>query len=277
MHASNGSFTRREFVGAVLASACARKASSELRIVSLSPSTTETVAALGALANLVGRTRYCNYPAEAAAVPIVGGYVDANLEAILAQQPSLVVGARGPGIESVVRSLQTRGLATYFPETESVDGICTMVDGIGARIGKTPEAATLVSKIRAEIAMVTMSAKSAKRPRVLVLFGLDPIVAAGPLGFPNELLRLSGADNAIATGPAYPALSMEEVAHLDADIILDTVMGGASLQANTPGWKLVRAVREHKVVPLKDETLLRPGPRVAEGLRALARTLREIT
>jgi iron complex transport system substrate-binding protein len=266
--------TRRGFVVGALSASCTRKTSSELRIVSLSPSTTETVAALGALAKLVGRTRYCNYPPEAAAVPIVGGYVDANLEAILAQQPSLVLGARGPGIES---SLETRGVATYFPETESVDGICAMVAGVGSRVGKNPEAEALVKKIRADIDAISTSTKSAKRPRVLVLFGLDPIVAAGPLGFPNELLRLSGADNAITAGPAYPSLSLEEVAHLDADIILDTVMGGASLQTDTPGWKLVRAVRERKVIPLKDETLLRPGPRVAEGLRALARTLREAT
>src|SRR5438309_5001124 len=85
------------------------------RIVSLSPSTTETLFALGAGERLVGRSRFCDYPPEVRRIPSVGGYVDASLEAILALAPDLVVGARGPAGPSLANKLGSMGIATFFP------------------------------------------------------------------------------------------------------------------------------------------------------------------
>src|SRR3954467_13518107 len=86
-----------------------------LRIVSLSPNTTETLFALGVGDRVVGRSRYCDHPPEAARIPVVGGYVDASLEAILALHPDLVVGARGPAGSALIDRLAGLGIATYFP------------------------------------------------------------------------------------------------------------------------------------------------------------------
>lgn len=255
--------------------ACTRVGTSEMRIVSLSPSTTEAIAALSLHGHLVGRTRFCNYPPQITNVPVVGGYVDANVEAIVALRPTLVVGAHGPGMQTIVQTLETQGIATYFPETESVHTICTMIEGLGARTARVSEAKVLSENIRTEVETLKLKEALPRKLRTLMLFGLDPIVAAGPQGYPHELLTLAGAQNALSTGPAYPSMSLEQVAHLDPDVILDTVMGGTALRTDAPGWDMIRAVRNRKVIALHDEALLRPGPRVAQGLRTLMRTLRE--
>jgi iron complex transport system substrate-binding protein len=93
------------------------------RVVSLSPSTTETMFAIGAGASLVGRSRYCDYPPEVTKLPQVGGYVDPSFEAILALRPDLVTGARGPAGTAITDRLEARGVATFFPETESFSAI----------------------------------------------------------------------------------------------------------------------------------------------------------
>jgi iron complex transport system substrate-binding protein len=274
------SFSRRALLlsapAFVTAAACkspgSRAGGTAARIVSLSPSTTESLFAIGAGALVVGRSRFCDYPKEVATLPSVGGFSDPNLEFILSLKPSLVVGAHGPGGEHIASQLTQRGIATYFPETESVSGICDMLAGLGARSDCVKAADALVQDIRTKVAGVTRSAL-AQRTRVLMLFGLEPIVAAGPGGFPAELIRLAGGVTVFDSGPAYPTVSLEQVVKADPDVILDTIMGAPGLAASTPGWKLVRAVREGRVVQVRDVVVLRPGPRIAEGLAAIASAL----
>src|SRR5262252_4161633 len=105
------------------------------RIVSLSPSTTEALFALGAGERVVGRSRFCNYPPEVAKIPSVGGYVDASLEVILALSPDLVVGARGPAGPGLVEKLGALGIPTFFPATESMAQIDEMIEALGDRLG----------------------------------------------------------------------------------------------------------------------------------------------
>jgi iron complex transport system substrate-binding protein len=243
------------------------------RIVSLSPSTTETLFAIGAGASVVGRSRFCNFPAQTRSIPEVGGFSDPNLEAILALRPTLVVGGRGPGVQTIVEKLTTQGVKVYFPETETIDAIYTMIQGLGERCERQKQAAELLSTLRARIASITAKLLGAKRPRVLLLFGSAPIVAAGPLGFPAELIARAGGDNVFTSGPAYPTVSLEQVTVADPDLVLDAVMGGPPIGVETPGWKLVRAIREGHYVALRDEAVLRPGPRIADGIETLARAL----
>src|SRR5258707_11591621 len=123
MDMRRGTFIGQAFVLTLTLASCARKsmpASSNPRIVSLSPNTTETVFALGAGDRVVGRSRFCDYPPEVLAIPSVGGYVDPSLEAILALAPTLVVGARGPGGPALAEKLAAIGIATFFPPAESM-------------------------------------------------------------------------------------------------------------------------------------------------------------
>ena len=159
-----------------------------VRVVSISPSTTETLFAIGAGPLTVGRSRYCDRPAEALALPEVGGFVDPNLEAILALRPSLVVGARGPGGSGVTDQLAAQGIELYFPEADSLAGIDTMIAGMGARVGREAQAAAVVQKLDADVATIAREVAAEPKPRVVLVFGLDPVVLAGPGGFADELV-----------------------------------------------------------------------------------------
>jgi len=247
------------------------------RVVSLSPSTTETVAALGAVSLLVGRSRYCDYPPEVTRLPEVGGYVDPNLEAIVALEPDLVVGARGPAGRRIDDTLRARAIDTYFPKAESIDDIFTMVRGVGTRLGHADDAERLVARIERRLSEVADRVKPLDHPRVVLLFGGLPIVGAGPKSFGDEILVRAGARNAVTVGDAYPALDIEALVALDPDVIIDAAVaeehGAQRITKAASGWNRMRAVRDDHVIALVDEVVLRPGPRVAEGVAALAHAL----
>jgi iron complex transport system substrate-binding protein len=277
---------RRAFVGGVatlaLASCrpAARRASRELparRVVSLTPSTTETVFALGAGERLVGRSRYCDWPPEAKRLPVVGGYVDASLEAVLGLRPDLVVGARGPAGASLVERLEARGIATYFPPTESFAEIEAMMGGLAGHLGKRADADRLLGAFRERLARIATAVEPLPRPRTLLVFGLAPVVAAGPDSFAGEMLARAGGANVLGPGPRYPTLGLEAVLGLDPDVILDAAIaeghGRLRIGAGEPGWGAVRAVRRGRVLAVDDNAVLRPGPRAAEGVGTLARLL----
>jgi iron complex transport system substrate-binding protein len=256
-----------------------RDAGARERIVSLSPSTTEALYALGAGTVLVGRSRYCDSPPEVTRLPVVGGYTDPNFEAIFALSPTLVVGARGPAGPRLEERLRERNIRTFFPETESVTAIDEMLVGLGREVGRNDEARALVARNHARIEAVRRAVEGQPRPRVLMLFDVEPIVAAGPKSFPDELISLAGAKNAVVEGAPYPVLSIEHVLVMDPDIVVDTTVAmspdkkSGRLRKDSPGWQKLRAVREGKIIGLADESVLRPGPRIADAVASLARLL----
>lgn len=251
--------------------------SARLRVVSLSPSTTETLFLIGAGDQVVGRSRYCNWPAEARVLPTVGGYVDPSFEAILALRPDLVAGARGPAGAALSERLGARGIATYLPRTESFREIDEMILGLGERTGKSVAARQTLDALHARIDAIAKAVTARPPVRVLLVFGLEPLVVAGPASFGDEMIRRAGGTNAITEGGGYPTLGLERVMTVDPDVIVNAAMaeahGHERLGPDTPGWGRVRAVRERHVVAVTDESVLRPGPRASEGLATLARAL----
>lgn len=277
--------SRRAFFASVVVLAACRESPSggepaRLRVVSLSPSTTEAVFALGAGVSLVGRSRFCDYPTEALALPAVGGFADPSIEAIVALQPTLVVGARGPAGPTLEETLRARGIATYFPETESIAQIDGMLAELGARLGRSAEASRVRGAIAARVEAVKQAVVGRPPVRTVMLFDVSPIFAAGPGSFPDELVRLAGGTNLVTEGGAYPTLGLERLVALAPDVILDGAAdmrgGGASGVASlreAPGWREIPAVRQGHVAPFDTSAALRPGPRIGEGLVAVARAL----
>ena len=276
MSASRRAFAFGLALAAVSCRARERK-SRAVRIVSTIPSTTEALFAIGAGALVVGRSRYCDYPPAALALPAIGGFADPSLEAILALAPTLVVGGRGPAGAAWVEKLAARGIATYFPPADAMADVDAMIVGLGARTAHVAEADAVVARIRARRAAVSESVAGLPRPRVLFVFGVTPIVVAGPGTFADEMIRLAGGTNVISgAGPAWPTIDLEKVLALDPDIVLDASMEEHHQQGSEhlgAPWNAVRAVRERHVVALGDEVVLRPGPRVGEGLAQVARAL----
>lgn len=273
---------RRAFVLGTLAAACS-KASTDgaraagKRIVSLSPSTTEAIFAIGAGAQLVGRSRYCDWPKEVEKLPQVGGYVDPSYEAILALKPDLVVGARGPAGAAIADRLESRGISTFFPETETFAQIESMIVGIGQRTERAAEAKAFVEMMKERIRATEARVASRPKVRVLLVFGLEPISVAGPGGFPDEMLTKAGAKNVVDSGGTYPTLGIERVLTLDPDLVVNAAMAEKNsaqrMGKDAPGWGRVRAVREGHLVSIADESILRPGPRIADGLEILAKAI----
>jgi iron complex transport system substrate-binding protein len=252
-------------------------ASETHRVVSLSPSTTETLAAIGARGDLVGRSRYCDYPPDVAELPAVGGFVDPNFEAIVALRPDLVTGARAPSGPQISERLGALGVATYFPETESLAGIDAMILGLGERTRHEVQAHALIESVHAREAEVRARVEALPHPRTLLVFGLRPIVVAGPTSFADEILRGAGASNVVTEGGGYPTLGMERILALAPEVVLDASMqesrGEERITVETPGWRELAAVKAGRVTALRDEVVLRPGPRVGEGMAALARAI----
>ena len=266
---------RRDFVTivALFPGACKRAAEGgATRVVSLSPSTTEALFAIGAGALVVGRSRYCDYPASAVRLPQVGGYVDPNLEAIVALAPTLVTGARGPLGRSFVDKLEAMRITTYFPETESLKNIETMLLGLGDRTGRRSDAEDTVKNLNERLRTTVEAIHATTTPRVLLLYGTDPIVAAGLGSFADEMLRYAKATNAVTAGSGYPTMGLEHVVVLDPDIIVNATFteGTGGKLADRAGWNKVGAVRKGRVFELRDEAVLRPGPRLPEAVKALA-------
>ena len=247
------------------------------RVVSLSPSTTEAVYAVGAGAQMVGRSRYCDWPPEVVKLPEVGGFVDPSFEAILTLHPDLVVGARGPAGSAIADRLAARGIATWFPETESFSAIDAMILGVGERTGHADAGRAEVAALDARVAKIEATVASLPKARVLLVFGLAPLSVAGPSSFADELVRRAGGTNVVTEGGAYPTMGVERVLALDPDVILNAAMmeenSAARLNKTAPGWNRVRAVQKDRVVTLKDEVVLRPGPRIGEGLLQVAKAI----
>src|SRR4051812_21223688 len=255
------------------------RAARPTRIVSLSPNTTETLFALGAGDRVVGRSRYCDHPPEAARIPAVGGYVDVSFEAILALHPDLVVGARGPAGSALTDHLASLGIATYFPRTESMAEIDAMITELAAKVGAAPRGAELLASVRERRAAVSRAVAGQPRVRTLLVFGLTPIVVAGPGGFPHEMLGLVSAENVITAGGPYPTVGIEHLLALDPEIIVNAASAeahggqGAGINMDAPGFRDLKAVQRGRVSLLDDEAALRPGPRIGDGLAALARAV----
>ena len=113
--------------------------------------------------------------------------------------------------------------------------------------------------------------------RVLLVFGLQPISVAGPSSFAEEMIRRAGGTNVVTEGGGYPTMGVERVITLDPDVIVNAAIaeahGNERISKDTPGWGHVRAVDGGHVVPVTDESVLRPGPRIGDGLATLARAI----
>lgn len=247
------------------------------RIVSLSPSTTETLFVIGAGDRVVGRSRYCDWPPDVLKLPQIGGYVDPSFEAILALRPDLVTGARGPAGAAMSERLDARGIATFLPQTESFAQIDAMILGLGERTGRTKEAKATVDALDGRVDAIEKAVASKPRVRVLLVFGLEPLSVAGPKSFADEMIRRAGGDNVVTEGGGYPTIGVERVMTLDPEVVVNAAIaeahGKERISSETPGWGKVRAVTTGRVAPVTDESVLRPGPRIGDGLATLARAL----
>lgn len=242
------------------------------RIVSLLPSLTESICALGACERLVGVDRYSNWPAPVRALPQVGGGIDPNVEAIVALRPDVVLLARS---SRVTQRLEALGIKVLTLEPKSHADMKRVFDQLGQLLG-TDDAQRVWRAVDASVSAAAQSLPaSVKRARVYFEVNSAPY-AAGESSFIGETLTRLGARNIVpaALGP-FPQLNPEYVVRADPDVIMVSERSAQGLEQR-PGWAGIRAVREGRICrfrPDDSDVLVRPGPRMGEAARLMAKCL----
>jgi iron complex transport system substrate-binding protein len=257
----------------VLTLAAPANAAARMRIVSLAPSVTETLFALGAGPEVVGVSQYCDYPPQVRDLPRVGSFLTPNLEAIIALRPTLVVGLELSSDVREIRALNSMGYPVLLVSDDSLQQIESSIEKVGARINRQDDARRLVAQIQAQIAEVRQRLANAKSLRALMLVGHQPIVAVGPGTYLDELMRIARADNiADVVGQQWPHLSMEFMIAMRPEVILDGAMGtDPSSSSFWQKYPTIPAVRDHRVYGYAEDPMLHAGPRVGQSLEIIAR------
>jgi len=240
------------------------------RIVSLAPSITETLFALGLGDRIVGVTSYCDYPLEAAAKEKVGDTLRPSIERIVALKTDLVIASRASQLQQFVYNLDEVKIPVYVSDPNGVAGVLESITRIGDLTGATSQAGELTSSLRARIESVRVLVGDAERPRVLCMLGSAPLITIGAGSFITDLINQAGGRSISEDLPGdYPQYSLETaVAKRPEVILLQT--GEPDLPARL---KETPAGRDGRVFRLDDNLLMRPGPRVVDGLEQMARKL----
>jgi iron complex transport system substrate-binding protein len=242
------------------------------RIVTLLPSLTETVCALGQCDRLVGVDRYSDYPATVRALPQLGGGLDPNIEGVIALRPDVVLMATS---SRAVQRLESLGVKVVALEPHNAADVQRVI----ARIGEVldlPDALRLWREIDAGVNAAAASiAPAARNTRVYFEVGRGPY-AAGEASFIGETLARLGAKNIVprSEGP-FPKINPEFVVRADPDLIMISQNAAPQLEQR-PGWASLRALREARLCvfsPEESAVLVRPGPRMAQAARLMAQCI----
>lgn len=239
------------------------------RVISLAPSITETVLALGGKDALIAVSRFCDFP-EVAALPRAGGLNDMSVETLIALKPQLVVVQKAQGNQKAVETLARLGVPVLALSLTTVDDVSTAMTELGHALGRDAAAKVLVAELAA--ARAKERAVVVKKPKlVLFVVGFSPLVVAGPGSFAHELLEDCGAKNAAEKAPtAYPVFSMERAATLSPDVVIDA----SDVREGRDAVERLGAMKKAKWVMLPTKALLHPGSELAKALPSLCALVR---
>ena len=242
--------------------------------MSLAPSVTETLFALGAGADVVGVSQYCDYPEAVRKLPRVGSFITPNIEAIAALRPTLVIGLATASDLREIHALKAMGIATLMVDDGSLATIEQSIVTIGNQIGRAAEARGLAGALGDHLNAVAVRMRLEPERSVLMVVGHQPMVAVGQPNFLNELLALAHAHNIAAdANQGWPRLSVEYIIATRPEVILDGQMGS---DPSTPSlfwskYPSIPAVKNHRVFGYPEDPTLHPGPRIGVTLDQMAR------
>jgi iron complex transport system substrate-binding protein len=244
-----------------------------LKIVSLAPSSTEILFALGAGDKLIGNTGYCNYPEGAVSIEKVGGFSDVNIEKVVSLEPDIVFAASIH--EESVERLSEFGIPSVVLNPITIEDILDNIDLVGKVICEEKNAKALIETLNHRIDAVKQRAQ-ASHPKVYVegWTSSSGYGSFGPGSLMDNLLSLAGGLNiAKDTGTPYPTLTGEAIISENPQIIfMVSGMGAVGIEdlVNRPGWDTIDAVKHRRIHVIDGDLVLRPGPRIVEGLEILA-------
>jgi iron complex transport system substrate-binding protein len=249
-----------------------------VRVISLAPSLTETVYALGAEDHLVGDTDYCDYPPEAQKKPKVGGVINPNLEEIAALHPDLVLMSKEGNLVETVRALESLGIPTYATDVHTIDEILGSIQKLADVLNASTAGKTLTNDLQNRLDVLRVKLDSVAPKRVLFIVWPEPLISVGKNTFVADALRRAGAASIVDSNKDWPQVSLEEIARLQPDYLVfvaaHTGNTGNAFEsiARLPGWQILEAVRDKRYVVVS-EAIIRPAPRMISVIEDLAHQL----
>lgn len=248
------------------------------RIVSLAPSLTETVYALGLQDKLVGDTEYCDYPPDAAKKHKVGGAIDPNMEEIAALKPDVVLVVKSLNRLETVRGLEQLGIPVYAADPHDVNGVLESMKKLSSVLGAEDAGAALDAKLRERLAAIHAKLNGTEPKSVLFVVWTEPLQSVGRKTFIADLLTHAGANSIVDSQQDWPKYNMEEAVRLQPEYLVfasshsESVKSDVAALALRPGWSAMNAIKQRKIAIVSD-AINRPGPRIMDAIEELARQL----
>jgi iron complex transport system substrate-binding protein len=248
------------------------------RIVSLAPSLTETVYALGLEDKLVGDTDYCDYPADATKKHKVGGAINPNMEEVAALKPDVVLVVKSLNRLETVRALEQIGIPVYSTDPHTVKDVVASMKKLSGVLGSQEAGDAVNEKLENRLAAVHAKLNGVAAKRVMFVVWTEPLISVGRKTFIADVLEQAGGTSVVESKQDWPQFSLEEAVRLQPEYLVfasshsETVQNDMEALALKPGWSAMDAVKKRKIAIVSD-AINRPGPRIVEAVEELARQL----
>jgi ABC-type Fe3+-hydroxamate transport system substrate-binding protein len=243
------------------------------RIVSLNPTTTELLFAIGAGGRLVGRTTWALYPPQVREVPDLGPGLRPNVEAVIAARPDLVILYASGDNRDAARRLRAAGIRTVAYRVDRIADFARVTRALGSLTGDTAAARTTVDTVESTLARVRAATAALPHPTAFWILWESPLLGVGGGSFLDELLVAAGARNVYDSLPApSPAVSFEDLVRRDPDVVLASPQSRQHILAD-PRWQALCAVRTGRVLVFDTTIVNGPSARVGASALSLARLL----
>jgi len=248
------------------------------RVVSLAPSATEILFAVGLGTEVVGVTTLCDYPSAAKAKPKIGSAIP-NLEAIIGLKPDLVLAVKSEIIRpDILAKLSQLNIPLFILAAKTVEEILGHIGTVGSLVGREREARSVAWTLAERVNVIRRRMASIKPVRVFYVINTDPLISIGSGSFIHQMLELAGGENIVGrTAIPYPKVSLEEVLRRDPEVLLFPVGTSEGIpeheQQRWRRWTTLSAVAQNRLRQVKAELVNRPGPRVVDGIEAIAHAI----
>ena len=249
------------------------------KLVSLAPSNTELLCILGLNSQIIGRTKYCNFPKEIESVEVVAGFNTLDIEKIAALNPDLVIAIRGNNMDSL-RGLERLKIPFFSLDIKNMDELLAAIERLGDLLGVADRADSIVANYSNRLKSIRRKVGGySDRPSVMWGLGDNTFYTAGPNTMINDVIRLAGGVNvARSTEGSWPQVSVETVLMWSPEIIITTQDEGgkAGLSKKVerlrkdPVWGKIPAIMNNKIFYIEADLLLRPGPRLIKALELIS-------
>ena len=250
------------------------------RIVSMAPSVTEMLFAIGLDEEIIGVTNFCDHPDAARKKAKIGGYYNPNIEMILSLAPDLIIATPDGYSRERVEKLDQSGIPIFLVNPQRIDEVLETMLTLGEVIGKDEAAKQVVKGLRVRVEAVkekVSSIPTERRPKVFYEIGHDPLITAGPGNFVDNLISVAGGVNIAGDAPSdWPRYSVEAVIMKEPDVIITaphvSSEENSTTEADISVWRKYRtipAVQNGRIYPVDPDILLRSGPRIVDGLEKL--------